>query len=75
MEISGTLETSFYIVWYPVHIRIKTRPWDVEFLEYSRRPPSRSALISDSTIKSLKFHSALRLLICSLSRQLTEETR
>ena len=34
MEIDGTLETNFYLVQYPVRLRIKTRPWDVEFLEY-----------------------------------------
>ena len=62
MEITSTLETKFYLVRYPVRLKIKTHPWDVEFLEYSCRPPSRSALISGITIKSLRDTGLLALI-------------
>ena len=75
IEIDGTLETKFYLVRYPVCLLIKTCPWYVAFLVYSRWPPSRSALIYGSTIKKLNFHETPRLLICLLSGHWPEETR
>ena len=45
------------------------------FLEYSYWTPSRRALIYFSTSKSLKFHAAIHVLICELSRHRPEEAR
>ena len=52
IKLSGALETKLYLVRYSVCFWIKTRPSDVEFLKYSCWRPSRSTLISGSTIKS-----------------------
>ena len=65
----------FYRVWYPVRLKIRTRYWSVSYLEFSRWPPSGSALISCRNIKNLTFYEVLRLLIWSLSVHRPEEAR